>query len=231
MSKPKLEKFAELDTFPNVLQNRDFANPELFDCKMQKRDFKGKWSADFFYNNHPLVVELACGKGEYTVEMAQAYPDKNFIGVDLKGNRIWTGARKALDLALPNAAFVRTRIEYLPHFFAPGEVNEIWITFPDPYLKRSKTQKRLTSPFFLDKYRLITKPDALVHLKTDDPTLFAFSREVASEAPCKIVQVVEDVYAQGEPPLPLCIKTYYEKMHLEDKRTIRYLQFHIHPLV
>lgn len=228
MSKPKLEKFAELNTFPNVLQNRDFANPELFDCNMQKQDFKGKWSADFFHNNNPLVLELACGKGEYTVEMAQAYPDKNFIGVDLKGNRIWTGARKALDLALPNAAFVRTRIEYLPHFFAEGEVSEIWITFPDPYLKRSKTSKRLTSPFFLEKYRQFCKQEGFVHLKTDDPTLFEFSREVAAAPPCSIVEVIEDVYKNGEPPLPLCIKTYYEKMHLEDKRTIRYLKFRIH---
>lgn len=229
MSKPKLEKFAELNTFPNVLQNRDFAHPELFDHKGQKQDFNGKWSSAFFHNNNPLVLELACGKGEYTVEMAQAYPGKNFIGVDLKGNRIWTGARKALDLALTNAAFVRTRIEYLPHFFAQDEVSEIWVTFPDPYLKRSKTSKRLTSPFFLDKYRQFCKRDGCVHLKTDDPTLFEFSRDVAGSPPCNIVEVIEDVYKNGEPPLPLCIKTYYEKMHLEDKRTIRYLKFHIQP--
>src|SRR5687768_12297663 len=223
MSKAKLEKFAELNTFRNVLQNLDFAHPALVDSDKQKKDFKGNWCIDFFKNKNPLVLELACGKGEYTVEMAQAYPNKNFIGIDLKGNRIWTGARKALDLDLHNAAFVRTRIEYLPHFFSEGEVSEIWITFPDPYLKRSKTSKRLTSPFFLDKYRQVCKKDAFLLLKTDDPTLFQFSREVASTPPCSIVEVIEDVYKNGEPEPPLSIKTYYEKMHLEDKRTIRYL--------
>lgn len=227
MSKAKLEKFAELNTFQNVLQNLDFANPALIDCNQQRQDLKGKWCRDFFRNSNPLVLELACGKGEYTVGMAQAYPDKNFIGVDLKGNRIWTGARKGLDLKLPNAAFVRTQIEYLPHFFAEGEVSEIWITFPDPYLKKSKTDKRLTSPVFLEKYRKVVKRDAFVHLKTDDPTLFEYSREIAATPPCKIVEIIEDVYKNGEPEPPLSIKTYYERMHLEDKRTIRYLRFTI----
>lgn len=225
MSKPKLEKFAELDTFPNVLQNVSFSELALFDCNKNRRQLKGNWNRDFFQNDNPVVLELACGKGDYTVEMAKFYPDKNFIGIDLKGSRIWTGAKKALELGFKNAAFVRTRIEFLPYFFAEGEVGEIWITFPDPYLKKAKTSKRLTSPFFLEKYRQVCRKDAFIHLKTDDPTLFEYSREIATTPPCSMVEVIEDVYKNGEPTQPLSIKTYYEKMHLENKRTIRYLKF------
>ncbi len=225
MSKPKLVKFAELATFPNVLRNVDFRNPALVDYKGIKKDLKGKWNSDFFQNKNPIVLELGCGKGDYTVELAMRYPEKNFIGVDLKGNRLWTGAKRALDLNLKNAAFVRTRIELLQNFFAENEVSEIWITFPDPYPKRSKADKRLTSPFFLDKYRQFSKKDTVIHLKTDAPDLFQYSAEVASMPPCKILKVIEDVYENGIPVDELAIQTYYEKMHLEEGRTIRYLRF------
>lgn len=227
MSKAKLEKFAEIATFPNVVRNVDFKNPALINCHGEKTDYRGIWSAAFFQNERPVVLELACGKGEYTVEMAQHFPEKNFIGVDLKGNRIWTGARRALDLGLKNAAFLRTRIELLPFFFAQDEISEIWITFPDPFLRKSKAQRRLTSPFFLAKYRLICRHDAVVHLKTDDLTLFEFSKETASQAPCNILEINEDVYKNGEPDGALAIKTFYEKMHLAEGRTIRYLKFRL----
>jgi tRNA (guanine-N7-)-methyltransferase len=146
MSKPKLVKFAELATFPNVLRNVDFKNPALVDSNGEKKDLKGKWNHEFFQNTNPIVLELGCGKGNYTVELALRFPDKNFIGVDLKGNRLWTGAKRALELKLSNAAFIRTRIELLPHFFAENEVSEIWITFPDPYPKKSKADKRRFFP-------------------------------------------------------------------------------------
>lgn len=225
MSKPKLAKFAELKTFPNVLQNFSFSYPALIDCNGVKRELKGKWSSDFFRNAHPVVLELGCGKGDYTVELAARYTEKNFIGVDLKGSRIWTGAKRALEQNLSNAAFVRTRIETMLHFFAEDEVSEIWLAFPDPYPKRSKAGKRLTSPFFLEKYRMFCKEDAVIHLKTDAPALFQYSVEVASQPPCKIMKVIENVYTNGTPPDELAIQTYYEKMHLEEGRTIRYLSF------
>jgi len=227
MSKPKLVKFAELATFPNVLRNISFKEPSLIDSMGEIRDLKGKWN-EFFKNENPIVLELGCGKGDYTVELALRYPQKNFIGVDLKGNRLWTGAKRALELKLNNATFIRTRIELLPHFFSQNEVSEIWITFPDPYPKKSKAGKRLTSPFFLAKYRQFCRKDAVIHLKTDAPDLFRYSLEVAFRPPCKILKVIEDIYAQGAPTDELAIQTYYEKMHLEEGRNIRYLSFRLH---
>ncbi len=224
MSKPKLEKFAEIETFPNVLRNVDFKNPALLDFRKEVLDLQGRWNTDFFKNENPVVLELACGKGDYTVGLAQLFPDKNFLGVDLKGNRLWTGAKKALELNLKNAAFIRTRIELLPHFFAKNEVSEIWITFPDPYRRNSKSGKRLTSSFFLDRYRQFCKPGAMIHLKTDDPALFEFSLEVAKQEG-RIEEIIEDVYQNGTPKDILAIQTYYEKMHLEEGRVIRYLRF------
>lgn len=225
MSKAKLVKFAEMKTFPNVLQNFSPSQPALTDCNGAERDLKGNWNTGFFQNDNPIVLELGCGKGDYTVEMALRFPKKNFIGIDLKGSRIWTGAKRAMELQLRNAAFVRTRIELLNHFFAENEVSEIWITFPDPYPKRSKADKRLTSPVFLNGYRKFCKKGAIVHLKTDAADLFQYSVEVASQPSCKILTVIENVYANGAPHDELAIQTYYEKMHLEEGRTIKYLQF------
>lgn len=225
MSKPKLVKFAELATFPNVLRNVDFKNPALIDNTGGKKDLRGKWSAELFRNDNPLVLELGCGKGDYTVELALRSPEKNFIGVDLKGNRLWTGAKRALELRLPNAAFLRTRIELLPYFFSENEVSEIWIAFPDPYPKRSKANKRLTSAFFLEKYRLFCMQGAVIHLKTDDAALFEYSKEIARRPPCKLLKVMENVYESGTPTGGLAIQTHYEKMHLQQGRTIHYLMF------
>ncbi|GIV33430.1 MAG: tRNA (guanine-N(7)-)-methyltransferase [Chitinophagales bacterium] len=224
MSKSKMVKFAELKTFPNVLRNTDFKNPILVDYRQQPRNLRGVWSREFFQNPHPIVLELACGKGDYTLALARLYPNKNIIGIDLKGNRLWSGAKKALQLQLHNAAFIRSRIELLPHFFGENEVSEIWITFPDPYPKASKANKRLTSEFFIEKYRAFCKKGALVHLKTDDPDLFEFSVRVASRLGT-VEQVMENVYATEQVPEVLRIQTYYERMHLQQGRTIRYLRF------
>ncbi len=227
MSKPKLVKFAEIATFRNVLRNVSFENPMLINCENSKVDYKGTWCIEYFNNNSPLILELACGKGDYTIGLAQRYPERNFIGVDLKGNRLWTGARKALDLNLENAAFIRTRIELLPFFFAPSEVSEIWITFPDPFRRESKSNRRLTSPFFLEKYRQICRPDALVHLKTDDKGLFEYSYQIASTPPCRLLEVFNDVYNESAPVTATGIQTFYEKMHLAEGRVIRYLKFQL----
>ncbi|HNM27482.1 MAG TPA: tRNA (guanosine(46)-N7)-methyltransferase TrmB, partial [Saprospiraceae bacterium] len=175
--KNKLRKFAEILSFPNVYECYDFQQPTLVGPDMQAVDLKGRWQAEHFKNTHPITLELACGGGEYTVALAQRYPERNFIGVDIKGNRIWKGAKDALAKNLPNAAFLRTRIEIIDRFIAPGEVDEIWITFPDPFPRPSKENRRLTSAFFLEKYRSILRPGGLVQLKHDDPDFYQFTLE------------------------------------------------------
>lgn len=174
MGKDKLKRFAEIDTFSNVLQ-LDAGKP-----------FKGEWSKGFFKNNNPAVLELACGKGEYTVNLATLFPDKNFIGIDYKGNRIWRGAKTALEENVPNVAFLRIQIENLLDYFAPGEIDEIWITFPDPQPQLSREKKRLTSPRFLDKYIEILKPGGCVNLKTDNDGLHAYTAEKIEELKLKL---------------------------------------------
>ena len=169
------------------------------------------------------------GEGEYTVGLARRFPGRNFIGVDIKGARIWKGARIAHEEGLNNAAFLRTRIEYLYNFFEKGEVAEIWITFPDPFSKRSKANRRLTSPFFLNIYRKVLKEEGIVHLKTDEAQLHAYTLAViAEEKQCTLIENIPDIYAGLRPPYEeLAIQTYYERMHLRDGRTIRYVQFKI----
>src|SRR3954468_5439933 len=169
MGKDKLRRFAEIETFSNVLQ--------LDAGKV----YKGQWSDGFFKNNNPVVVELACGKGEYTVNLAQMFPDKNFIGIDYKGNRIWRGAKTALEDGVNNVAFLRMQIENLVDYFAPGEVDEIWITFPDPQPQLSREKKRLTSPRFLQMYRQILKPGGMIHLKTDNDQLYQYTLQIIED--------------------------------------------------
>lgn len=224
MAKRKLQKFADINTFPNVLQNTQFKNPVLRNSNSESVNYKGKWSADFFDNQNPIVLELACGKGEYTIDMARTTPDKNFIGVDIKGNRIHTGAKRGLEENVKNAAFLRTEITQLPFFFDENEVSEIWITFPDPHLKPCKDQQRLTSERFLQIYKNFLQPSALIHLKTDDSTLYAFTLETAKQMQCTIHYADEDIYCKVLPHPFLIIKTYYEKMHLEKGRKIKYVQ-------
>jgi tRNA (guanine-N7-)-methyltransferase len=210
MGHKKLIRFAEIETFPNVL--------------IYPQNMQGQWSA-FYKNNHPLTLELACGKGDYTVALARRYPERNFLGVDLKGNRIWRGAKTALDESIHNAAFLRTQIDKLDHYFAPGEIAEIWITFPDPFLRNSKAKKRLTHPKFLQLYQPLLAPGGTINLKTDSPELYEFTKEVIEAAGCTLIENIPDVYALSEIPPLLQIKTYYEGMHLEDGRTIRFLKF------
>lgn len=212
MGQHKLERFAEIETFPNVL--------------IYPEGMQGKWK-EFFKNEHPLTLELACGKGDYTLGLARLYPEQNFLGVDLKGNRIWRGAKTALEEPLTNAAFLRTQIDKLDNYFAPGEISAIWITFPDPFLRKSKSKKRLTHPKFLQLYQPLLAPNAVINLKTDSPELYAFTQEVIAAVGCELLQDIGDVYALPEVPPLLKIQTFYEHMHLLDGRTIRYLQFRL----
>lgn len=210
MGQKKLVRFAELETFSNVLQY-----PE----KVQ-----GTWSR-FFENRNPLVLELACGKGEYTVGLAERYPGKNFIGVDKKGNRLWVGAKKALARHLRNVAFLRIQIEQIEQYFANEEVDEIWITFPDPQLRTSKAKKRLTHPRFLRSYYQIMKPGGKIHLKTDSPDLYHFTRKVIAMYGCHLHQDVGDVHAEPGLRPELYIKTHYESLDIAGSNRVHYLCF------
>lgn len=222
----KLQKFADLLNFSNVYESFDPSQPELQGFNGELVDLKGRWAAVHFGNDHPITLELACGRGEYTLGLSRRYPNRNFIGVDIKGARIWKGARKALDEGLHNAAFLRTRIEALANFFSPAEVDEIWITFPDPFLRNSKVNRRLTSPFFLDRYRSLLAPGGKVHLKTDEPNLYAFTLDVLSKYPgAQIFYHDDDIYAHALPLQELELSTYYESIHLAAGKTIKYIQF------
>lgn len=210
MAQKKLYRFAQIKSFPNVLEY-----PE---------NMKGEWNA-FFKNNQPIVLELACGRGEYTIGLAGMFPHQNFIGVDVKGNRMYIGAKQALDNGLHNAAFLRTQIEMIASYFAPGEVDEIWITFPDPQLRLSKAKKRLTHPRFLRLYQQILKPGGRIHLKTDSPDLFRFTLTVARLYDLKLHQVMDNVYADAQRNPVLNIQTHYEKMDIAQSRRTHYICF------
>lgn len=228
--KNKLRKFAEVLSFPNVYECYNVQQPSLVGVGMQAVELKGRWARQHFQNDHPLTLELACGGGEYTVALARMFPERNFIGVDVKGNRLWKGAKEALDEALPNVAFVRTRIEIIEHFFAPGEVSEIWITFPDPFPRHSKVNRRLTGPFFLDKYRLILQTNGLAHLKHDDPDFYQFTLDTISGDPrCTLLYADDDIYAKPLPYPELGIQTLYEGKHLAAGKTIKYVRFTLFP--
>lgn len=224
----KLQKFAELLEFPHVFENFSYENPELVGQNGQVVNLKSRWNAEHFANENPLVLELACGRGEYTVALAERYPELNFIGVDIKGARIWKGARQVAEKNLKNAAFLRTKIELLDRFFAGGEVDEIWITFPDPFLKDSKSTRRLTSVFFLDIYRNVLKKNGIVHLKTDSPVLYDFTMEVIdADERCKLIYSSEDIYAQPLQYEELEIQTYYEAMNISGSGVSKYIRFTI----
>ena len=210
MAQKKLLRFAQIKTFSNVHEY-----PE---------NMQGKWQA-FFGNKNPITLELACGRGEYTIGLAQLYSNRNFIGVDVKGNRIFLGAKKALELNLNNAAFLRTQIEMLPDYFAPAEADEIWITFPDPQLRVSKANKRLTHPRFLRLYQQVLKPGGFIHLKTDSPDLYQFTKTVIKMYDCTLLECTENVNDYTPIPENLKINTHYENMDIAQSKKIYYLKF------
>lgn len=222
----KLQKFSELLSFPNVYENFDPKNPGLIGLDGVPVKRRGVWGSEHFKNDRPICLELACGRGEYTLGLSRMYPERNFIGVDIKGARIWKGASIALEEKLDNAAFLRTRIEQSDLFFEPNEVSELWITFPDPFL--GKANRRLTSPRFIDRYRQFLQEDGICHLKTDDPTLYEYSLETLNALPhVNILYQDDDIYSKALPLPELDLKTYYERIHLKDKKTIKYLRFTI----
>ena len=224
----KLQKFAEILSFPNVYENYDPKDPGLVGKDGEPVEMKGQWAEKHFKNNNPITLELACGRGEYTLGLAERFPNRNFIGLDVKGARIWKGASIALEKNFTNAAFLRTRIEQIALFFDNAEISEIWITFPDPFLRKGKENRRLTSAYFLDQYRKILHPNGTVNLKTDSPELYEFTLEtIAEDRRCKMIYHNEDIYSQDLITEELEIKTYYEKMHLEAKKTIKYVKFTI----
>jgi tRNA (guanine-N7-)-methyltransferase len=210
MAQKKLKRFAEIEGFNNVLQY-----PE---------GTAGKWHAHF-QNNHPIILELACGKGEYTVGLASVYPEKNFIGVDVKGNRIWVGAKKCIQQQLTNAAFLRTQIGMIETYFAPGEVEEIWLPFPDPQLRVSKAKKRLTHPVFLRKYKQFLKPGGYIHLKTDSPVLYQFTKRVIRLYGLGLFEDSDDILRNVKQDDALNIKTHYESLDIAKSNRIHYLKF------
>ncbi len=219
MGKGKLQKFADMREYPNVVEHH-FSIADATPFPM-----RGNWGKEFFGNDNPIVIELGCGRGEYTVGLARRYPDKNFIGVDIKGARMWTGATEAIRDGLKNVGFLRTNIEIIDHFFASGEVSEIWLTFPDPQMK--KHTKRLTSSLFLQRYRNIMVPDGIVHLKSDSNFMFTYTRYITEVNKLPVVSCVEDIYADGEAVEPLDIKTYYEQQWLSRGINIKYISFRL----
>jgi len=213
VGKDKIRRFAEIDTFSNVLQ-LDAGKP-----------FKGNWANGLFKNNNPVVLELACGKGEYTVNLAQLFPHKNFIGIDYKGNRIWRGAKTALEENVPNVAFLRIQIETLIEYFGTHEIDEIWITFPDPQPQLSREKKRLTSQRFLNMYKPILKRGGCINLKTDNDDFYAYTAEKVEELRLDLHIKTDDLYHSPYANEVLSIKTYYEKKYLEHNKNINYLKF------
>ena len=229
MGKNKLKKFAEMETFHNVFQ------PPY-------EPMAGHWRDRYFQNDHPIVLELGCGRGEYTVGMAERYPEKNFIGVDIKGARMWAGAKEAEQKELKNVAFLRTNIEFITEFFAADEVDEIWITFCDPQMK--KATKRLTSTYFMQRYQRIVKPNGLIHLKTDSPFLYTYTTEMLRHNPYPVLCSTDDLYGEksDEATVPVqgkeialyadarALQTHYEKQWLDRGMSIKYIEWQLSPL-
>ena len=218
MSKNKISRFEENLTFSHLFQ-RSFEELE------DGFHLKGKWHKEYFKNQNPIILELGCGKGEYTISLAERNPDKNYIGMDIKGARMWVGCKKVQEQGLKNVAFIRTRIELIERFFGPDEVSEIWLTFSDPQPRKSKQKKRLSSPQFLKRYSHFLREDNLIHMKTDNPDLFKYTLDVVSEGGHEKGFVCHDVY-NGEAPAEVKeIQTMYEEMWREEGRTIHYLNF------
>jgi tRNA (guanine-N7-)-methyltransferase len=218
MGKDKLRRFAENETFPNLIQ-------PLMTYPPLDHELKGKWHENFFHNQAPIVLELGCGRGEYTVNLAEKFPEKNFIGIDWKGARLWRGAKTGVENQIKNMAFLRIQIENIASFFGPDEVDEIWITFPDPHLRERDDQKRLTSHRFLNLYRQFLKPNGFVNLKTDSRFLYDFTLEVIQDQNLPIKIQTDHLYQSEFADDVLSIKTTYEKIWLKEGLNICYLKF------
>ena len=220
-SKYKLKRFKENETFPNVFQ-------PTREETMEGLEQKGNWARDVFKNDNPIVLELGCGKGEYSVELARRFPEKNFIGIDIKGARFWRGAKTAVDEGITNVAFIRTQIELIEFTFASEEVSEIWITFPDPQIKYKRTKHRLTNAEFLQRYKNILTPDGVVNLKTDSEFMHGYTLGLLHGAGHEVIYANHHVYKHaGSPAVVTEIQTFYEAQYLEQDKPITYIQFKI----
>lgn len=221
-SKNKLKRFKENETFVNVFQ------PTREEVVADQFPLKGKWNTDFFKNDHPIVLELGCGKGEYSVGLAERSPDKNFIGIDIKGARFWRGAKTAVENGMHNVAFLRTQIELIEHCFAANEVSEIWITFPDPQIKYKRSKHRMTNAAFLDNYKKILKTNGLMHLKTDSEFMHGYTLGLLHGAGHEVLYANHNIYKnEGAPAEVTGIQTFYESQYLEVNKPITYIQFRI----
>jgi tRNA (guanine-N7-)-methyltransferase len=221
-SKNKLKRFRENDTFANVVQ------PTRAELTDEEFSLKGKWNSDFFKNDNPIVLELGCGKGEYTVALGKKYPNKNFIGIDIKGARFWRGAKTGIEDEMMNIGFIRTQIELLEYIFAENEVAEIWITFPDPQIKYKRTKHRLTNASFLEKYKHVLSKDGVVHLKTDSEFMHGYTLGLLHGAGHEVLYAHHDVYDNAYSPEEVIgIQTFYEGQYLEKQKPITYIRFKI----
>ena len=219
MSKGKLAKFADMAAFPHVFEYPFSVVDEV------PFEMKGHWNEQFFKNDKPIVLELGCGRGEYSVGLGRLFPDKNFIGVDIKGARMWSGAKESAETGMTNVAFLRTNIEIIDRFFAPGEVSEIWLTFSDPQMK--KATKRLTSTYFMERYRRFLVDNGLIHLKTDSNFMFTYTRYMVEHNHLPVEVMTDDLYHSGLADEILSIRTYYEQQWLDRGLHIKYLRFRL----
>ena len=221
-SKNKLKRFSENETFSNVFQ------PTREEVVGNEFPLRGKWNSDFFKNDNPIVLELGCGKGEYSVGLAERFPEKNFIGIDIKGARFWRGAKTAVESGMNNVAFVRTQIELINHIFAENEVSEIWITFPDPQIKYKRTKHRMTNAEFLERYKKILKPSGLMHLKTDSEFMHGYTLGLLHGLGHEVIYANHNIYKnEGAPAEVTGIQTFYESQYLEVNKPITYIKFRI----
>ena len=221
-SKNKLKRFSENETFANVFQ------PTREEVVGNEFPLRGKWNSEFFKNDNPIVLELGCGKGEYSVGLAERFPEKNFIGIDIKGARFWRGAKTAVETGMNNVAFVRTQIELINHIFAENEVSEIWITFPDPQIKYKRTKHRMTNAEFLERYKKILKPSGLMHLKTDSEFMHGYTLGLLHGLGHEVIYANHNIYKnEGAPAEVTGIQTFYESQYLEVNKPITYIKFRI----
>jgi tRNA (guanine-N7-)-methyltransferase len=223
MGQNKLKKFAECKTFDFLFQ------PQYEDLKEKGFELKGKWNQEFFKNDHPIILEIGCGRGEYTVGLAKNHPENNYIGLDLKGYRLWRGCKNSIEAGLTNIAFLRSLVQNSEYLFGEGEVSELWIPHPDPQPTNRRRNKRLTAEPFLRRYANILKPDATIHLKTDDTDLYQFTLEVIEEGGHILVDHVPDLYKTNKFQEYRAIETYFEHLFVEQGRTIKYIQFKLNP--